>query len=76
MATLATQEAGAGGEIQLTDSMAKMIGKQPFHGVTFKGERFDCGSKLGFAQANFALACRDAAMGEDLKSWARGLLAD
>jgi UTP--glucose-1-phosphate uridylyltransferase len=76
MQTLATQEAGAGGEIQLTDSMAKMIGNQPFHGVTFRGERFDCGSKLGFAQANFALACRDAAMGADLKKWARGLLAD
>ncbi|HTH27709.1 MAG TPA: UTP--glucose-1-phosphate uridylyltransferase GalU [Sphingobium sp.] len=76
MRTLATQEAGAGGEIQLTDSMAKMIGSQPFHGVTFKGERFDCGSKLGFAQANFALACRDAAMGTDLKRWARDLLAD
>lgn len=76
MTTLATQEAGAGGEIQLTDSMARMIGNQPFHGVTFNGERFDCGSKLGFAQANFALACRDAAMGDELKAWARGLLAD
>lgn len=76
MAMLASQEAGAGGEIQLTDSMARMIGQQPFHGVTFSGERFDCGSKLGFAQANFALACRDAAMGDDLKRWARGLLAD
>lgn len=74
MAVLATQEAGAGGEIQLTDAMAKMIGRQPFHGVTFDGERFDCGSKLGFAQANFALACRDAAMGADLKTWARTIV--
>jgi UTP--glucose-1-phosphate uridylyltransferase len=74
MDLLARQEAGAGGEIQLTDSMAKLIGNQPFHGVTFKGERFDCGSKLGFAQANFALACRDAGMGDDLKAWARTLL--
>lgn len=74
MALLATQEAGAGGEVQLTDSMAKLIGTQPFHGVTFAGERFDCGSKLGFAQANFALACRDAAMGDDLKVWARTIL--
>ena len=76
MDLLATQEAGAGGEVQLTDSMAKLIGKQPFHGVTFDGERFDCGSKLGFAQANFALASRDSAMGDDLKSWAKALLAD
>jgi UTP--glucose-1-phosphate uridylyltransferase len=71
MDLLARQEAGAGGEIQLTDSMAKLIGRQAFHGVTFQGERFDCGSKLGFAQANFALACRDPNMGPDLKAWAR-----
>ncbi len=74
MALLATQEAGAGGEVQLTDAMAKLIGKQAFHGVTFDGERFDCGSKLGFAQANFALAMRDAAMGAELRSWAEALL--
>lgn len=74
MSLLATQEAGAGGEVQLTDSMAKLIGKQPFHGVTFDGERFDCGSKLGFAQANFALAARDPAMGAELKAWAKALI--
>ncbi|HEX7858316.1 MAG TPA: UTP--glucose-1-phosphate uridylyltransferase [Sphingobium sp.] len=74
MELLATQEAGAGGEVQLTDSMAKLIGKQPFHGVTFDGERFDCGSKLGFAQANFALGCRQKDVGEDLKAWAKTIL--
>ena len=74
MEYLATQEAGAGGEVQLTDSMAKLIGQQPFHGVTFAGERYDCGSKLGFAQANFALACRDATMGGDLRAWAKTIL--
>ncbi|CAN5259487.1 UTP--glucose-1-phosphate uridylyltransferase [soil metagenome] len=74
MDLLATQEAGAGGEVQLTDSMAKLIGTQPFHGVTFAGERFDCGSKLGFAQANFALACRDDAMGADLRAWAKTII--
>lgn len=74
MALLATQEAGAGGEVQLTDSMAKLIGTQPFHGVTFDGERFDCGSKLGFAQANFALACRDGEMGKALRSWSKDFL--
>lgn len=74
MGLLATQEAGAGGEVQLTDSMAKLIGDQPFHGVTFDGERFDCGSKLGFAQANFALAARDPAMGAQLCAWAHDQL--
>jgi UTP--glucose-1-phosphate uridylyltransferase len=74
MDLLATQEAGAGGEVQLTDSMAKLIGQQPFHGVTFAGERYDCGSKLGFAQANFALACRDSGIGDDLRAWAKRVL--
>ncbi len=47
---------GADGEIQLTDAMAKLIGQQPFHGLRFAGRRFDCGSKLGFLEANIAFA--------------------
>ncbi len=50
------QEAGAGGEIQLTDAMARTIGRVPFHGVRFEGRRFDCGSKAGFLEANVAFA--------------------
>src|SRR5690606_9508161 len=50
MRTLEDQEKGAGGEIQLTDAMARMIGDQPFHAVTFAGRRFDCGSKTGFVE--------------------------
>jgi UTP--glucose-1-phosphate uridylyltransferase len=50
------QEAGAGGEIQLTDAMAKVIGKQPFHAFLFDGERYDCGSAGGFVIANIAVA--------------------
>jgi len=49
-------ERGAGGEIQLTDAMAKMIGASPFHGLRFEGERFDCGDKAGFFEANLAFA--------------------
>ena len=56
MRILDAQEAGAGGEIQLTDAMARMIGTQPFHGVTFDGDRYDCGDKAGYIQANLALA--------------------
>ena len=56
MAILAAQEKGAGGEIQLTDAMARLIGRQPFHGVTFDGQRYDCGDKAGFVQANIAVA--------------------
>ena len=53
---LAERQTGAGGEIQLTDSMARMIGDVPFHGLRVQGERFDCGDKLGFFEANVAFA--------------------
>jgi UTP--glucose-1-phosphate uridylyltransferase len=49
-------EKGAGGEIQLTDAMAKMIGGKPFHGLRFEGTRYDCGDKLGWLEANIAFA--------------------
>lgn len=56
-------EKGAGGEIQLTDGMVKLIDHQPFHGYRFSGKRYDCGDKLGFLQANlaFGLARPDVA---------------
>jgi UTP--glucose-1-phosphate uridylyltransferase len=56
MAVLENQARGAGNEIQLTDAMAEMIGKQPFHAWAFDGQRFDCGDKAGFITANIALA--------------------
>jgi UTP--glucose-1-phosphate uridylyltransferase len=56
MRELDAQEKGAGGEIQLTDAMAKLIGKQPFHGYRFAGERYDCGGAAGFVIANLAMA--------------------
>ena len=58
MAILDAKETGAGGEIQLTDAMAKLIGTQPFHGVTVEAERHDCGDKIGFVKANLALALK------------------
>ena len=51
---LSKQERGAGNEVQLTDSMAKMIGHSPFHGLSFEGRRFDCGDKVGFLEAQIA----------------------
>ena len=68
-ATLATQERGAGNEIQLTDALAKQIGKAPFTGLRFSGRRFDCGSKLGFLQANIAFALERPDMADDLRQW-------
>ena len=67
--TLAAQERGAGGEIQLTDALAKQIGSAPFTGVRFSGERFDCGSKLGFLQANVAFGLSNGTLEGDLRSW-------
>ena len=67
--TLDEQERGAGGEIQLTDALAKQIGKAPFSGVRFSGERFDCGSKLGFLQANIAFGLNNDAMRDQLRDW-------
>ncbi len=49
-------ERGAGGEIQLTDAMAKLIGKQPFHALKVDAIRYDCGDKTGFVIANLAMA--------------------
>ncbi len=60
---------GAGGEIQLTDALAARIGHAPFHGLNFSGERFDCGSKIGFLKANIAFGlARDEVQG-DLTQW-------
>ncbi|MCD6076050.1 MAG: galU [Rhodospirillales bacterium] len=47
---------GAGGEIQITDAMAKSIAHTPFHGVRYEGIRFDCGKKEGFLEATIAFA--------------------
>ena len=58
------QEKGAGGEIQLTDAMAKLIGKAPFHGLRFEGRRFDCGDKVGFLEANIAFALARSDLGD------------
>lgn len=55
---LARMERGAGGEVQLTDGMARLIGRQPFHGLRYEGRRFDCGDKIGFLEAQIAFALK------------------
>ena len=74
MTHLAAHKRGAGGEIQLTDAMAELIGVQPFHALTFGGERFDCGDKAGFITANIALALARDDVGPQVREWlaARG----
>ena len=68
MAILNVAEPGSGGEIQLTDAMAKLIGTQPFHAVTVDAVRHDCGDKLGFVLANLALGLDDPDIGDQVRS--------
>jgi UTP--glucose-1-phosphate uridylyltransferase len=63
---LARKEKGAGNEIQLTDAMARLLGRMPFHGLLFTGTRYDCGNKLGFLEANIALALERPDLGPGL----------
>jgi len=64
---LAEKKVGAGGEIQLTDAMEKLIGEQPFHALNFKGKRFDCGSKIGWLMANLSMAAEDPQLASRIK---------
>ncbi len=64
---LEARKIGAGGEIQLTDSMARLIGKQPFHGLRYEGTRYDCGDKIGFIEANVAFSLAHPDMGSKVR---------
>ncbi|BEV10673.1 UTP--glucose-1-phosphate uridylyltransferase GalU [Asticcacaulis sp. DW145] len=61
---LATQERGAGGEIQLTDSMFRLMETQAFHALEYEGVTYDCGDKIGLLRANVALALKRADLGD------------
>jgi UTP--glucose-1-phosphate uridylyltransferase len=65
---LATQERGAGGEIQLTDAMIGLSKTQRFYGVEFEGERHDCGSKTGFLRANIAFGMARTDLRDNLRA--------
>jgi UTP--glucose-1-phosphate uridylyltransferase len=55
-AQLSRMDKGAGGEIQLTDAMARTIPEIPFHGLRIEGKRYDCGNRVGFLEASIAYA--------------------
>jgi len=76
MRVLQAQEKGAGGEIQLTDAMAQMIGQQPFNAVTFDGQRYDCGSHAGYVEANLAVALSRPELAPQVREFARRMLAE
>ena len=72
MEDLSAFNKGAGGEIQITDTLANLIGKLPLHGYKFQGQRYDCGNRVGFLAANLAFALsqagadRQSGLGENL----------
>ena len=72
---LERKERGAHGEIQLTDSLARRISHAPFTGLEFEGTRYDCGSKLGYLQANVAYALDRSELSDDLRAWLRAELS-
>jgi UTP--glucose-1-phosphate uridylyltransferase len=76
LATLAKQERGAGGEIQLTDAMIQLARTQPFYGLKFDGRSFDCGSKIGFLAANVSYALERADIAPGFRAELDKLLAD
>ena len=70
---LSKMDRGTGHEIQITDSLSRRIGATPFHSFNFTGTRFDCGSKLGFLQANISYALDREDLSDDLAGWIQGL---
>ena len=73
MRVLDTKERGAGGEIQLTDALARLIGKQPFHALKVDAVRYDCGDRAGFVIANLAVGLDREDVGPKLKDFIKRL---
>ena len=68
-ALLETQERGAGNEIQLTDAIARLLSSQRLLAYTFEGKRFDCGSKLGYLQAQVELALAHEEVSDEFREY-------
>lgn len=72
---LGRHEKGAGGEIQLTDAMVKLLEEQPIFGYSFKGTRFDCGDKAGFQMANLAFGLEHPEIRDTLRDYINKVIA-
>ncbi|MEL7543460.1 MAG: sugar phosphate nucleotidyltransferase, partial [Pseudomonadota bacterium] len=70
---LGSQTEGAGGEIQITDAMDRLMAQQPFYAEQLAGRSFDCGSKLGFLEANLHLGLADAEVGDAMRQEVKAL---
>lgn len=73
---LATQSTGAGGEIQLTDAIARLLKESLVLAYRFEGKRYDCGSKLGYLEATVQYALKHPELGRDFKNYLRSLDQD
>jgi len=63
---------GAGGEIQLTDAIAALVGEEDVFAYEFEGTRYDCGSKMGYLQANLQFALKHPEVGAEFKRYLKG----
>ncbi|MDZ4161011.1 MAG: UTP--glucose-1-phosphate uridylyltransferase GalU [Burkholderiales bacterium] len=74
--SIRAQPRGVGGEIQLTDGIAALIGKEPVYSLRYQGKRYDCGSKEGFLEATIDLALANPELADGLRTHMRHVLAD
>jgi UTP--glucose-1-phosphate uridylyltransferase len=65
---------GAGGEIQLTDGIARLMQREPIYSFEFEGKRYDCGSKLGYLQATVEYGLRHPSLGVEFAEYLRGMV--
>lgn len=64
---------GALGEIQLTDAISDLLNTQAVYGLAFEGERYDCGSKMGYLRAIIEVGLRHPEVGEQLNNYLKGM---
>jgi UTP--glucose-1-phosphate uridylyltransferase len=64
---------GAGGEIQLTDAIASLLGEESVIAYPFEGTRYDCGNKLGYLQANVAFGMRHPEIGKAFRKYVKAM---
>ena len=75
-AEIEKQEPGAGGEIQITDAMIRLMKAQPFHGLKYRGTTYDCGDKVGYLSANVALGLERDDLGPAFRAALKRILGD
>jgi UTP--glucose-1-phosphate uridylyltransferase len=73
--SIRAQPRGVGGEIQLTDGIAGLIGREPVYSLRYTGKRYDCGSKEGFLQATIDLALANAELSDSVMAHLKSVMS-